>query len=1024
MRRLNLLYLAGLVVVALSMARPSPALAVNYGDYLSTITVSSPNEPLNQPAKVAVDQANGDVYVTDSGNKKVKKFDKNGNYVAAFSLTVAGTPVGIAVNGNYILVGDSTNKCVWIYNKSGALADMSGTGTSHKLGGASGTVLTMPNTIVFAPSTHIFVVDGDSDTVRIYSATGMLNSSFGTSGSGTSVGTTIYCYYPSGIAMANSTVSGTSVTQYFYIGDQGNYRVQKLHYVYDSSTKAITTAPTFDQNVGSTPGTRGDAFGSFLRISDLAWDRNLSRLVVIDSLQMVGQIFASDSPYTNALNACKDASNNVALNYCVSAVAGNLDVPTGAAIDLANQKIYVANNQGDSIASFNAQEGIAPTLSIDSPAALNTAATNPYTINYTAGDADSTATLYLFYDTDNAWSGGSKSITPGAGEHLIGTASIVQGTPAAATFSWNMLYATPGTYYVRGVAVDASGNSVESYSAGTIVIPDSNGNGLNDFFEAAYPTCTDPNSDCDGDGLTNLQEQQYGTNPTLRDTDGGGISDGVEVAKGTNPLDPSDDMSIPVDKYGTWFTDNVSNLSTYYVIKNIGDIQDIVDVTFDEWRGAHPNPPYLLNTTTFVIPPHGYVRFLPRTYTTMQYGSIYVRSAKGTAVGYMDLLNEGSGVTDASQIESICYLQDPSESSNANLYVPYVFDQASNVNRTSIALKNLDNVNTSTGTRSFTDWPNGTTTQAWVENIPASMTDVFRPSWMTNPTYSQTYSSAQIPRTSSSTLIGQVLLLRGDLSDRATYAMPTQNRTVFYLPFFKDKVDDNMVIDPNDAHWRFNFAVENTTPIQASGQITVYSTNGTVLGTYPQTINAGATTIFRPTWLNAAFAGTGWVKFEWLTGQGVGYQFVNYFWGNGTSDAASMDDRVSSRLVLARYIDNVNSYRTYVSILNTSATPVAVTATYRDAAGNVLGTPATINIGALSCVNFRPTDYNTATQGSIEFTTSVPSLVGTWQQIKDEEPFTDQNANNKWDAGEPYTDTNGDGVYTPRMSGMDNLLPY
>ena len=79
---------------------------------------------------------------------------------------------------------------------------------------------------------------------------------------------------------------------------------------------------------------------------------------------------------------------------------------------------------------------------------------------------------------------------------------------------------------------------------------------------------------------------------------------------------------------------------------------------------------------------------------------------------------------------------------------------------------------------------------------------------------------------------------------------------------------------------------------------------------------------------------------------------------------------------------------------------------------------------ALSNTYFRPTDYNAATEGSIEFTTSIPSLVGTWQQIHDEEPFTDANGNHKWDAGESYTDTNGDGSYTPRTSGMDNLLPY
>jgi hypothetical protein len=47
----------------------------------------------------------------------------------------------------------------------------------------------------------------------------------------------------------------------------------------------------------------------------------------------------------------------------------------------------------------------------------------------------------------------------------------------------------------------------------------------------------DPDSDSDGDGLTDLEEDALGTNPHLADTDGDGSNDGAEVAAGTNPLD-------------------------------------------------------------------------------------------------------------------------------------------------------------------------------------------------------------------------------------------------------------------------------------------------------------------------------------------------------------------------------------------------------------------------------------------------------------------------------------------------------
>lgn len=82
---------------------------------------------------------------------------------------------------------------------------------------------------------------------------------------------------------------------------------------------------------------------------------------------------------------------------------------------------------------------------------------------------------------------------------------------------------------------------------------DTDDDGMDDKFELTYQL--NPNSssdaalDADSDGLTNLQEFQYGTNPTVKDTDGDGFEDKDEIDNyQTNPAkEDSDDDGLPDD---------------------------------------------------------------------------------------------------------------------------------------------------------------------------------------------------------------------------------------------------------------------------------------------------------------------------------------------------------------------------------------------------------------------------------------------------------------------------------------------
>lgn len=112
--------------------------------------------------------------------------------------------------------------------------------------------------------------------------------------------------------------------------------------------------------------------------------------------------------------------------------------------------------------------------------------------------------------------------------------------------------------------------AIEFYPSETLdPVHDTDTNRLNDVWEMYYWEALGANAaaDSDNDGLFNIEEYFYGTNPLNADTDGDGMSDGWEVAHG---LDPKSNADAGGDLDG----DTLTNLQEFTAKTNPRNARD------------------------------------------------------------------------------------------------------------------------------------------------------------------------------------------------------------------------------------------------------------------------------------------------------------------------------------------------------------------------------------------------------------------------------------------------------------------
>jgi|GEM_PF-832498 len=173
----------------------------------------------SSPVGIALDDEEH-VYITDLGNRRIQKFDLSGNHIASISTGYPSSPSAIAIDslGNiYVTDIDAYINNVKKYDAAGSLL------TEWGYPGSADGAFNNPTGIAIGSNGHILVVDRHNSRVQKFDSSGSFISKWGSGGSGDG-----QFSVPQGVAV--------DATGNVYVSEAGNDRIQK----FDSSGNFIT----------------------------------------------------------------------------------------------------------------------------------------------------------------------------------------------------------------------------------------------------------------------------------------------------------------------------------------------------------------------------------------------------------------------------------------------------------------------------------------------------------------------------------------------------------------------------------------------------------------------------------------------------------------------------------------------------------------------------------------------------------------------------------------------------------------
>ena len=172
---------------------------------------TSESGKFNLPQQIAVDDKRN-IYVADTGNAKIQKFDNNGNFLLSwetnsFENGKSSSPVGIVIYENNVYVVDEMQNIIQKFDNNGNFVSKWG-----EFGAEDGQ-FNKPQGITIDSNGIIYVADSKNHRIQQFTTDGEFLSSFGKSGFGDGK-----LKIPVDVAVHDD---------FIYVSDPGNYKIEK-----------------------------------------------------------------------------------------------------------------------------------------------------------------------------------------------------------------------------------------------------------------------------------------------------------------------------------------------------------------------------------------------------------------------------------------------------------------------------------------------------------------------------------------------------------------------------------------------------------------------------------------------------------------------------------------------------------------------------------------------------------------------------------------------------------------------------